>query len=110
MPTVWSPCAIWTWHWLASLVPPKTRYHDAPRFCNASLSLSKAFTVASFIINGKHVPVEKRRDSNNRLIFLHTAAQFSLSKNQLDTILESDPVAMGAYITALARNTQQVVR
>ena len=95
---------------LASLVPPKTRAIDAPRFFNASLSFSKAFTVASVIINGKHMPVEKHRDGPNRLILLHTAAQFSLSKDQLDTILEADPVEMGAYVTALARNTQQVVR
>ena len=47
---------------LASLVPPKTRTIDAPRFFNASLSFSKAFTVASVIINGKHMPVEKHRD------------------------------------------------
>ena len=95
---------------LASLVPPETRAIDAPRLFNASLALSKAFTVASFIINGKHMPVEKHRDSTNRLILLHTAAQFSLSKDQLDTILEASPMEMGACVTALARNTQQVVR
>ena len=56
------------------------------------------------------MPVEKHRDSTFCLIVLHTAAQFSLSKDQLDTILEEDPVEMGAYLIALARNTQQVVR
>ena len=77
---------------------------------HASLSIGKAFTVVCLIINGKHMPVEKHRDGPNRLILLHTAAQFSLSKDQLDMILEADPVEMGAYVTALARNTQQVVR
>lgn len=95
---------------LASLIPPKTRDQGAPRMFNASLSISKAFTAVCLIINGKHMPVEKHRDGPNRLILLHTAAQFSLSKDQLGTILEADPVEMGAYLTALARNTQQVLR
>ena len=42
---------------LASRIPPKTRDEGAPRFCNAALFLSKSFTVASFIIYGKHMPV-----------------------------------------------------
>ena len=91
-------------------IPSKTRDEGAPRFYNAALSLSKSFTVASLIIYGKHMPVEKHRDSTSRLILLHTAAQFSLSKDQLDTILEASPLEMGAYVTALARNTQQVIR
>ena len=95
---------------LASQIPSKTRYEGAPRFFHAALSISKAFTVATFIIYGKHMPVGKHRDITFRLILLHTAAQFSLSKDQLDTILEADPVEMGAYLIALARNTQQVVR
>ena len=95
---------------LANQIPSKTRDESAPRMFHASLSIGKAFTVVCLIINGKHMPVEKHRDGPNRLILLHTAAQFSLSKDQLDMILEADPVEMGAYVTALARNTQQVIR
>ena len=46
---------------LASRVPPKTTDIGAKRFFNASLTLSKAFTVACFIVYGKHMPVEKLR-------------------------------------------------
>ena len=95
---------------LASLVPPKTRDINAKRFHNASLTFSKAFTAASFVMNGKHIPTEKHRDASNRLILVQTAAQFCLSTEQVHTIMGADPEVLNAYLTALARNTQQVIR
>ena len=59
---------------LASQVPPKTRDIGAKRFFNASLTLSKAFTVACFIVYGKHMPVEKLRDASHRLILTHSGS------------------------------------
>jgi hypothetical protein len=95
---------------LASLLPARTRDPSAKRFFNASLPFTKSFTVMSFIINGKHMPVEKHRDSTLRMILVCTAAQYSLSADQLELLLEAQPDELCAYMTALARNTQQVIR
>ncbi len=56
------------------------------------------------------VPVEKHRDSTLRMILVRSAAQYSLSAEQLEMLLEAQPDELCAYMTALARNTQQVTR
>jgi hypothetical protein len=44
------------------------------------------------------------------MILVRTAAQYSLSADQLEMLLEEQPDELCAYMTALARNTQQVIR
>ena len=56
------------------------------------------------------MPVEKHRDSALRMILVPSSASCSLSKEQLETILEAEPDVLCAYLTALAKNTQQVIR
>ena len=95
---------------LASHVPTKTKDEDTPRLYNASLTLSKAFTLFTLIVHGKNLPIEKVRDEPNRLSLLHSAAPYCLSKETLDTILGADRDEKNAYLTALAKNAQQVIR
>ena len=51
---------------LASRVPTKTKDDDTPNLFNASLTFSKAFTLFTFIVHGKNLPIEKIRDDNYR--------------------------------------------
>ena len=95
---------------LASHVPTKTKDEDTPRLYNASLTLSKAFTLFTLIVHGKNLPIEKVRDEPNRLSLLHSAAPYCLSKETLDTILGADRDEKNAYLIALAKNAQQVIR
>ena len=44
---------------LASRVPTKTKDEDTPY--NASLTLSKAFTLFTFILHGKNLPIDTAR-------------------------------------------------
>jgi hypothetical protein len=47
---------------LAHQMPTKSRDAGAPKLCSVSLTLSKAFTLITFVHCGKHMPVEKHRD------------------------------------------------
>ena len=95
---------------LASRVPTKTKDEDTPKLYNASLTLSKAFTLFTLIVHGKNLPIEKVRDETHRLILLRSAAPYCLSKETLDTILEADSDEKNAYLIALSKNAQQVIR
>ena len=95
---------------LASRVPTKTKDENTPKWFNASLTLSKAFTLFTLIVHGKNLPIEKIGDENHRLILLYSAALYCLSKDTLDTILGADRDAKNAYLIALAKNAQQVIR
>ena len=72
--------------------------------------MSKAFTLFTMIVHGKNLPIEKIRDENHRLILLYSAAPYCLSKETLDTVLGADRDEKNAYLTALAKNAQQVIR
>jgi hypothetical protein len=76
---------------LASRVPIKIKDDGADKLFNASLTLSKAFTLFTLIIHGKNLPIEKVRDETHHLILLRSAAPYCLSKETLDTILGPDP-------------------
>ena len=95
---------------LASRVPPKTKDEDTPKLYNASLTLSKAFTLFTLIIHGKNLPIEKVPDKTHCLILLRSAAPYCLSKETLDTILGADRDEMNAYLIGLSKNAQQVIR
>ena len=95
---------------LATRVPTKTKDDDTPNLFNGSLTLSKAFTLFTFIVHGKNLPIEKIRDDNYRQSLLYSAAPFCLSQETLDLILESDSDERNAYLIALAKNAQQVIR
>ena len=95
---------------LASRVPTKTRDEDTPKLHNSSLTLSKAFTLFTLIVHGKNLPIEKVRDETHRVILLRSAAPYCLSKETLDTILEADSDEKNAYLIALSKNAQQVIR
>jgi hypothetical protein len=95
---------------LASRVPTKPKDDDTPNLFNASLNLSKAFTLFTFIVHGKNLPIEKIRDDNYRQSLLYSAAPFCLSQETLDMILETDRDEKNAYLIALAKNEQQVIR
>ena len=64
---------------LAARVPAKTHDSEALKLLNCSLPLSKVYTLASFIIFGKHTPVEKHKDAPARLILMHSSAPYCLS-------------------------------
>ena len=53
---------------LCSERPCKSRDPDARKLFNASLMLSKSFQFFSLVLNGKHLPVEKVRDDDARMI------------------------------------------
>lgn len=95
---------------LASRVPTKTKDEDTSKLYNANLTLSKAFTLFTFIVHGKNLPIEKVRDESSRLTLLHSAAPYCLSKESLDIILGADRDEKNAYLIALAKNAQQVIR
>jgi antitoxin component of RelBE/YafQ-DinJ toxin-antitoxin module len=95
---------------LASRVPTKIKDDGADKLFNASLTLSKAFTLFTLIIHGKNLPIEKVRDEPHRLILLRSAAPYCLSKETLDTILGADRDEMNAYLIGLSKNAQQVIR
>jgi hypothetical protein len=95
---------------LASRVPTKIKDEDTPKLFNASLTLSKAFTLFTLIVHGKNLPIEKIRDETPRLILLHSAAPLCLSNETLDTILTADRDEKNAYLIGLAKNAQQVIR
>ena len=95
---------------LASIVPTKIKDDDTPRLFNSALTLSKGFTLFTLIVHGKNLPIEKIRDEPHRLILLHSAAPYCLSKETLDTILGADREEKSAYLIGLAKNAQQVIR
>jgi hypothetical protein len=95
---------------LASRVPTKTKDEDTPKLYNASLTLSKTFTLLTLVVHGKNLPIEKVRDEPHRVILLRSAAPYCLSKETLDTILEADSDEKNAYLIALSKNAQQVIR
>ena len=95
---------------LASRVPTKTKDDGTPNLFNASLTLSKAFTLFTFIVHGKNLPIEKIRDDNYRHCLLYSAAPFCLSQDTLDQILEAERDEKSAYLIALSKNAQQVIR
>ena len=95
---------------LASQVPAKIRDEEAAELFKAKLTLSKAFTLFTLIVHGKNLPIEKIRDETYRLTLLHSAAPYCLSKETLDTILGADRDERNAYLIALAKNAQQVIR
>jgi hypothetical protein len=97
---------------LASRVPTKTKDDDTAKLFNASLTLSKAFTLFTFIVHGKNLPilVEKIRDDNYRHCLLYSAAPYCLSQETLDLILGADRDEKNDYLIALAENAQQVIR
>ena len=95
---------------LAHQVPTKSRDTDAPKLFSVSLTLSKAFTLISFVHSGKHMPVEKHRDEPARLIILQSAAKYSLNAASLKKIMDSKADERSAFLIGLAKNAQQVIR
>jgi hypothetical protein len=87
-----------------------SRDTGTPKFFSASLTLSKAFTLITFVHGCKHMPVEKHRDEAARLIILQSAAKYSLNPASLKKIMDSDPDERSAFIIGLAKNAQQVIR
>ena len=95
---------------LANQVPAKTRDLSTEKFFGAALNLSKGYTMVTLILNGCKLPVEKQRDSVMRMIVLRTVAQYCLSKETLDIILNADPDEQINHLSGLARNSQQYIK
>ena len=95
---------------LAARVPTKTHDREALRLLNCCLPLSKVYTLLSFIIYGRHTPVEKHKDVSARLILMHSSAPYCLNSANLQTVLEADPDELSAYLIGLAKNAQQINR
>jgi hypothetical protein len=95
---------------LANQVPAKTRDAGTEKFFGAALNLSKGCTLITLILYGGKIPVEKQRDSAARMIMLRTVAQYCLSKENLDIILNADPDEQNAHLTGLAKNAQQYIK
>ena len=95
---------------LNAQVPTKTRDAGSPTIFSARLTLSKAYTLITFIHGGKHMPVEKHRDETSRLVILHSTAPYCLSDESLKTIMDAEPDERSAYLIGLAKIAQQVIR
>ena len=91
---------------LAHQAPTKSRHAGAPKLFSDCLTLSKAFTLITFVHCGKHMPVEKHRDEAARLIILQSTAKYSLNPASLKKIMDSDPDERSAFIIGLAKNAQ----
>jgi hypothetical protein len=95
---------------LANKIPAKTRDEGTAKFFDATLNLSKGFSLVSLIIKGHKVPVEKVRDSPARMIVLRTVAPYCLDDESLDAILKADPDEQNAFLCGLAKNAQQYIK
>jgi len=95
---------------LSKQIPAKTRDEGTAKFFDATLNLSKGFSLVSLIISGHKVPVEKVRDSPARMIVLRTVAPYCLNDETLDTILKADPDEQNAFLGGLAKNAQQYIK
>jgi hypothetical protein len=95
---------------LANQVPTKTRDEGSEKCFSASLTLGKAYTLFTLVVNGCKMPVEKQRDSAMRMILLRTVAPYCLDRESMDTILGADPEELNAFLTGLAKNAQQVIK
>ena len=63
---------------LASRVPTRTRDDDTRKLFKSSLTLSKSFTLFTFIIPGKYLPIEKVSGDSRCQIILHSAFSWQL--------------------------------
>ena len=95
---------------LANQIPAKTRDEGTAKFFDATLTLSKGFTLVSLIISAHKVPVEKVRDSPARMIVLRTVAPYCLNDETMDVILKADPEEQNAFLCGLAKNAQQYIK
>ncbi len=95
---------------LAKKIPAKTRDEGTAKFFDATLNLSRGYSLVSLIISGHKVPVEKVRDGPARMIVLRTVAPYCLNDETLDAILKADPEEQNAFLCGLAKNAQQYIK
>ena len=93
---------------LNTQVPTKGRDADTPSLFNASLNVSKATTLLTFIHSGKHLLVEKHRDEAARMIVFRSAAPYCLNEESAAVILDADPEEHSAYLIGAAKISQHL--
>ena len=95
---------------LANKFPAKTRDEGTQKCFSATLTVSRAYTLFTLVVNGCKMPVEKQRDSSMWMILFRTMAPYCLCKHSIDSILKADTDAVNAYLIGLAKNAQQVIK
>jgi hypothetical protein len=75
-----------------------------------SLMLRKSFQFFSLVLNGKHLPVEKVRDEDTRMITLRSAAPFAMNDVHVQEFSEKPAEQVSAFAIGLAKNLQQSMR
>ncbi len=94
---------------LNRVVPTKTRDPDAQKLYETNLTVSKAYTLSSFVLFGKHQKTEKHRDEAARSKIFHSAAAHCLSEENKRVILDADKEERNAYLIGLAKIMQQTI-
>ena len=97
------------WLPLSAAMPCKTRNRDALKLYNASLSLSKAFSLYCFVLYGNQWVVEKVRDETGRMIALRSAAPYALCADNVEKFFAFPPEQVSAFAIGLAKNMQQAM-
>jgi hypothetical protein len=92
---------------LCSERPCKSRDPDAGKLFNASLMFSKSFQFFSLVLNGKHLPVEKVRDEDTRMIILRSAAPSAMNDVHVQEFFAKPAEQVSAFAIGLAKNLQQ---
>ena len=95
---------------LCSERPCKSRDSDARKLFNASLMLSKTFRFFSLVLNGKHLPVEKVRDEDSRMIIFRSAAPFAMNNVHVQKFFAKPAEQVSAFAIGLSKNLQQSMR
>ena len=72
--------------------------------------LSKLFQFFSLVLNGKHLPVEKVRDEDTRMITLRSAAPFALNDVHVQEFFAKPAEQVSAFAIGLSKNLQQSMR
>jgi hypothetical protein len=72
--------------------------------------LSKSFQFFSLVLNGKHLPVEKVRDEDTRMITLRSAAPFAMNDVHVQEFFAKPAEQVSAFAIGLAKNLQQSMR
>ncbi len=72
-----------------------------------SLMLSKSFQFFSLVLNSKHLPVEKVRDEDTRMIHLRSAAPFAMNEVHVQEFFAKPADQVSGFAVGLSKNLQQ---
>ncbi len=94
---------------LNKAVPTKPRDPEAAKLLEASLTVSKAYSLFSFVVFGKHQKTEKHRDKGASPKIFHSASPYCLNAESKQAIMATDKEERNTYLIGLAKIIQQTV-